>query len=107
MIIGPEYDHPGKVVVKVNTDWDKDGYYNLQYFWWEMPDGLIRYKIEKILDISKKVSYKAGIGGMRYKVKVRAVNPADDDDIDPLYPDVRVTALYLQDNRWFIPRKTN
>lgn len=105
-MIDERYDHEGKAIVKVNLDWETDGSRNLKYFWISDPDGgLLRYKIEAGSPPIQKVSFKSGIGGLRYKVKVRAVNPTDDGDLDPAFPDVRTVTLYFEDNKWFLPLK--
>lgn len=107
MIIDDRYNHAGKAIVKVNLDWETDGSHHLRYFWITDPDGeLLRYKVEDSARPIQKVSFKAGIGGLRYKVKVRRVNARDDSDPDPAFPDIRVTTLFMEDGKWFLPLKT-
>ena len=103
MILDERYDHPQKARIKVNVDWDADGNLFPKYFWAPMEDGeLVRYKVEHSLPPVSKVSYKYGIGGKRYAVRARAVCADGDEDYDDTMPDVRITALFLDDGKWYI-----
>jgi len=106
MTLDDRYDHPKKAKIMVNVDWDAEGNLFPKYFWVPMRDGeVIRYKVEHSLPPVNKVSYRYGIGGKKYAMKVRAVCPDDDADYNTDAPDIRVTALYLDDDKWYIPLK--
>ena len=103
MILDERYDHPAKARIAVNVDWDAQGNLYPKYFWIPLPDGeVIRYKVEHSLPPVNKVSYRYGIGGKRYAVQARAVCAHDDEDYNTDAPDVRVTALFLDDSKWYI-----
>ena len=79
-----------KVYVDVIEKRRKDGRILPIFVLWE--DG-IRYKIDKILDLRRAASLKAGGVGLRYTVRVGG----------------RETYLYLEDDKvdakWFVERK--
>ena len=83
-------DNDQKVYVDVIEKRRKDGRILPIFVLWE--DG-IRYKIDKILDLRRAASLKAGGVGLRYTVRVGG----------------RETYLYLEDDKvdakWFVERK--
>ena len=110
MMLDERYAHPQKAQVKVNVDWDAEGNLVPRYFWLATEDGeILRYKVELSLPPINKVSYKYGLGGKKYPVKIRAVNSDDDMDYNAGAPDERISALYLEDDKWYVPltRQTN
>ena len=85
-----ETDH--KVYVSVIEIRNKSGRVLPLAVVWE--DG-IRYKIDKVLDIRKAASLKAGGAGLRYTIRVRG----------------QERHLFLEDDKdgakWFLERKTS
>ena len=85
-----ESDH--KVYVSVIEVRYKDGRLMPLSVIWEDEK---RYKIDKVLDIRKAASLKAGGAGIRYKIRVRD----------------RETFLFLEEDKngakWFMERKTS
>jgi hypothetical protein len=83
-------DNDQKVYVDVIEKRRKDGRILPIFVLWE--DG-IRYKIDKILDLRRAASLKAGGVGLRYTIRVGG----------------RETYLYLEDDKvdakWFVERK--
>ena len=81
-------DH--KVYVDVNADFSSDGQLFPRSFVWE--DGK-RYEVDKIIDVRRAASLKAGGAGLRYTVRVRS----------------KETYLFLEEDhgidRWFMERK--
>jgi len=79
-----------KVYVEVNADHKPDGTILPRSFVWE--DGN-RYEVDKIIDIRRAASLKAGGAGLRYTVRVGK----------------RETFMYLEEDhsvdRWFMERK--
>jgi len=75
-----------KVYVDVIAFFDKDGHLIPKTITWE--DGH-RYTIDKILDLRRAASLKAGGTGMRYTVRIHG----------------RETFLFFEHNRWFVERK--
>ena len=79
-----------KVYVEVTADFKPDGTIYPRSFKWE--DGN-RYEIDRILDMRRAASLKAGGTGLRYKVRVRH----------------RETFMFLEDGsgtfRWFMERR--
>lgn len=80
------YENANKVYVKVAAFFHSDGQLQPVAFWWE--DGR-RYVIDKILDVCRAASLKAGGIGFRYTCMVHG----------------HETYLYLEEDRWFIERK--
>lgn len=75
-----------KVYVQVTAVFHPDGRLLPVSFVWE---GGRRYNIDKILDVVRAASLKAGGTGMRYTCIVQG----------------RETYLYLEEDRWFMERK--
>jgi len=75
-----------KVIVLVCAEFETDGTLTPISFVWE--DGT-RYTIDKVLDVRRAASLKAGGTGMRYTCVVRG----------------KQTYLYLEEDRWFMERK--
>jgi hypothetical protein len=95
------YQNPKKSYITVEIDFHPNGEYDLAYFRHQDE----RYKIEAVSEIDHHGAFLAGGVGIRHKVSVRKVNPHDDDDPDPDNPDVRVTAIYWERDKWFISLK--
>lgn len=81
-----EYMHPNKVYVSVSADFSREGRIRPTSFIWE--DGR-RYEIDKVVDVRRAASLKAGGIGMRYTCMIQG----------------KQTYLYLEDERWFMERK--
>jgi len=75
-----------KVIVSVNVQFDTEGNLTPLSFVWE--DGR-RYEIDRVLDVRRAASLKAGGMGIRYTCRVRG----------------RQTYLFLEENIWFMERK--
>lgn len=75
-----------KVYVPVVVEYAADGGLKPVSFVWE--DGT-RYEIDRVLDVRRAASLKAGGMGTRYTCRVRG----------------RQTYLYLEEDRWFMERK--
>jgi len=75
-----------KVYVPVTVDYAADGGLTPVSFVWE--DGT-RYEIDRVLDVRRAASLKAGGMGTRYTCRVRG----------------KQTFLYLEEDRWFMERK--
>jgi hypothetical protein len=81
------YDHnPNKVNVSVKAVFNADGGIKPISFVWE--DGR-EFNIDKIIDIRRAASLKAGGIGIRYTCRVCG----------------KQTYLYLDEDRWFMERK--
>lgn len=81
-----ETKKPVKVFVSVLADFDADGNLIPISFVWE--DGR-RYTIDRILDVRRAASLKAGGCGIRYTCRVRG----------------KQTYLFREEDRWFMERK--
>ena len=81
------YDHPGKIYVEVTAAFKEDGRLKPLSFVWE--DGR-RFTIDRVTDIRPAASLKAGGCGIRYTCLVRE----------------RTAYLYLEEDRWFMERRT-
>lgn len=77
---------PCKVIVPVRAEFDTEGMLTPISFVWE--DGT-RYTIDKVLDVRRAASLKAGGAGIRYTCLVRG----------------KQTYLFLDEDRWFMERK--
>ena len=77
---------PGKVYVQVTAIFHEDGRLLPVSFIWE--DGR-RYEIDKVLDVARAASMKAGGTGIRYSCQVSG----------------KQTYLFLEEDRWFMERK--
>lgn len=77
-----------KVYVDVNTDHTADGKIVPNYFVWE--DGH-RYEIDRVIDVRRAASLKAGGVGVRYTVRVSG----------------KQTYMWLEDggSKWFMEGK--
>ncbi|MDR0906396.1 MAG: hypothetical protein LBN00_09555 [Oscillospiraceae bacterium] len=78
-----------KVYVAVNADITAEGQVLPRSFVWE--DG-VRYEIDRVLDVRRAASLKAGGAGLRYTVKIQG----------------RERYLWLEDDgggRWFMERR--
>ncbi len=80
------YENDYKVYVKVAATFSPDGQLQPIAFWWE--DNR-RYIIDRITDVCRAASLKAGGTGIRYTCVVRG----------------RETNLFFEEDRWFIERK--
>lgn len=80
------YDNPNKVFVEVTVKFDTDGHKRPLSFLWE--DGT-SYEIERLLDVRRAASLKAGGFGNRYTIQVQG----------------RIRYLFEDDDRWYIERK--
>jgi len=80
------YQNENKVYVKVAALFHSDGRLQPVAFWWE--DGR-RYVIDRILDVCRAASLKAGGIGIRYTCMVHG----------------KETYLYFEEDRWFLERK--
>ena len=76
-----------KAYVGVNARFEADGRLFPMSITWE--DGK-RYRIDRILDVRRAASLKAGGSGMRYTVRIGRFD----------------THLYMEDGRWFVERKS-
>jgi len=77
-----------KAYVGVNARFEPDGRLFPLSITWE--DGK-RYKIDRILDVRRAASLKAGGTGMRYTVRIGRF----------------ATYLFIEDGRWFVERKSD
>ncbi|MPM12000.1 hypothetical protein SDC9_58351 [bioreactor metagenome] len=75
-----------KVIVSVFAMFDTEGKLSPVSFVWE--DGT-KYMIDKVLDVRRAASLKAGGAGVRYTCMVCG----------------RQTYLYLEEDRWFMERR--
>lgn len=79
--------HP-KVYVEVTAVFDVEGRLRPKSIRWE--DGTV-YEIDRVLDVCRAASLKAGGAGIRYTVRIQNQR----------------TFLFLEENRWFVERKTD
>lgn len=75
-----------KVYVGVHARFEPDGRMMPLSIVWE--DGK-EYEIDRILDVRRAASLKAGGAGMRYTVRIGRTE----------------TFLFLEENRWFVERR--
>lgn len=75
-----------KVIVPVIAEFDTEGNLMPLSFVWE--DGR-RYEIDRVLDVRRAASLRAGGGGIRYTCRVRG----------------RQTFLFREEDHWFMERK--
>ena len=75
-----------KVYVSVNADFYPDGHLMPLSIIWE--DGK-RYDIDRVLDVRRAASLKAGGIGIRYTVRIGG----------------KETYLFLEESRWFVELK--
>jgi hypothetical protein len=80
------YENPNKIYVSVKAIFYPDGGFKPTSFIWE--NGR-EYEIEKVVDIRRAASMKAGGTGIRYTCKVQN----------------KEVYLFLEEDRWFMERK--
>jgi len=80
------YVNACKVYVAVTAEYSAAGFIRPCSFVWE--DGR-RYDIDRVLDVRKAASLRAGGAGLRYTCLVRG----------------KQTYLFLEEDRWFMERK--
>lgn len=83
MILGEEYNNPYKKYVDIMAVFYADGQMKPITIIWE--DGR-KFEIDRILDIRRAASLKAGGSGIRYICMVSG----------------KQVTLFLEENRWFI-----
>lgn len=85
-MIERRYENDKKVYVKVAATFSPDGKLQPVAFWWEDNK---RYNVDRIIDVCRAASLKAGGAGIRYTCLVlgREVN------------------LFFEEDRWFFERK--
>lgn len=82
----PENASPAKVYVAVEARFSPDGQLTPTAVIWE---DQTRYEIDRVLDVRRAASLKAGGSGVRYTVRIGRT----------------VTCLFLEEDRWFAVRK--
>ncbi len=82
----PDYASPYKIYVDVDVRCHADGRAEPRAFIWE--DGRV-FTVDKVLDVRRAASLKAGGAGVRYTCRVCG----------------KTTYLYLEENRWFMERR--
>lgn len=87
MITGKMEVSPLKVYVDVDVHFSKDGKIIPKAIIWE--DGR-RYEIDKITQVARRASFRAGGTGMRYTCIVNG----------------KQSYLFYEVNRWFVERRT-
>ena len=80
------YQNDNKVYIKVEAQFSPDGRLIPVAFWWE--NGR-RYCIDRVTDVCRAASLKAGGTGMRYNCTVLG----------------RQVYLFFEEDRWFMERK--
>lgn len=80
------YQNENKVYVRVAAIFSPDGKLQPMYIWWE--DGR-RYAIDRVLDVCRAASTKAGGIGLRYFCMVQG----------------HETNLYFEEDRWYVERR--
>ena len=85
-MIERRYENENKVYVKVEALFYPDGRLEPVAFWWENSR---RYSIDRIMDVCRAVSLKAGGIGVRYTCMVHG----------------HQTYLFFEEDRWFMERK--
>ncbi len=80
------YENENKVYVKVAAVFYPDGRLEPIAFWWE---NARRYRIDRVLDVCRAASLKAGGTGIRYTCMVHG----------------HQTYLFYEKDRWFMERK--
>ena len=79
-------DNSSKVYVGVNAHFEPDGRLNPLSITWE--DGS-EYEIDRVLNVCRAASLKAGGAGIRYTVRIGNTE----------------TYLFLEENKWFVERR--
>lgn len=85
-MIERRYENENKVYVKVEVLFYPDGRLEPVAFWWE---NARRYSIDRVLDVCRAASLKAGGVGIRYTCVVRG----------------HQTFLFFEEDRWFMERR--
>lgn len=85
-MIERRYENENKVYVRVAALFQPDGKLQPVSFWWE--DGR-RYSIDRVTDVRRAASTKAGGIGLRYECMVHG----------------KQTYLYFEEDRWFLERR--
>jgi hypothetical protein len=85
-MIERRYENENKVYIKVAAIFSPNGKLQPVAFWW-VDDH--QYSIDKITDVCRAASLKAGGLGVRYTCMVHG----------------RQTYLYFEEDRWFMERK--
>lgn len=80
-------EREAKVYVEVVAKFDPEGGLLPQSIRWE--DGTV-YEIDKVLQVCRAASLKAGGAGIRYTVRICN----------------KETYLFLEENRWFVERRS-
>ncbi len=75
-----------KVYVAVTAKFDADGQLRPLTITWE--DGRV-YQVDRVLDVRRAASLKAGGAGIRYTCRIRG----------------KQTYLFLENGRWFVERR--
>ena len=75
-----------KVYVGVTVRFDEEGTMHPETIRWE--DGSL-YEIDRVLDVRRAASLKAGGIGLRYTIRIKG----------------KVTYLYFEDPKWFVEGK--
>ena len=79
-------DNSSKVYVGVNAQFEPDGKLVPLSIAWE--DGR-EYEIDRVLNVCRAASLKAGGAGIRYTVRIGSTE----------------TFLFLEENKWFVERR--
>ena len=82
----PANANPAKVYVAVEARFEPDGRMTPTAVIWE---DQTRYEIDRVLDVRRAASLKAGGSGIRYTVRIGRTE----------------TFLFLEEDRWFAVRK--
>lgn len=80
-------EQSAKVYVAVNARFEPDGVLKPLSVTWENGE---EYGIDRVLDVRRAASLKAGGAGIRYTVRIGAAT----------------TFLFLEETRWFVERKS-
>lgn len=80
------YENNSKVYVAVDVLFDEAGRMAPRAVTWE--DGRV-FPVDKVLDVRRAASVKAGGQGMRYTCRIKG----------------KTTYLYYEDPRWFVERR--
>jgi len=86
-MIERQYHNPDKIYVQVEATFYPDGRIEPKSFLWD--DGR-HFDIERVTDVRRAASLKAGGIGMRYTCKVLG----------------RTAYLYREEDKWFMERRT-
>lgn len=81
-----EYNNPSKVYVDVLAVFNQEGELRPLALKWE--DGR-RYPVDRVIDVQRAASLKAGGTGIRYTCKIRG----------------KQTYLFFEEGRWWVERR--